>query len=201
MSVPDFTLEPDTVLERVVGVFQAVGIEYVVGGSTASNNFGRPRLTHDVDFAARIPPEKVSALAAAFGDDFYADEDMIRTAVETTSSFNVIYLPFSFKADIFIAPDDEWTAEQFARRHEVKTFSSGFRYFVSSPEDIILQKLRWFELGGRISENQWRDIQEMLNVQRGNLDHGYLRRWAQTLGLGELLDEAVRDADASLGSS
>jgi hypothetical protein len=29
---------------------------------------------------------------------------------------------------------------------------------IHPPEDILLQKLRWFRLGGEVSDRQWRDV-------------------------------------------
>jgi hypothetical protein len=34
----------------------------------------------------------------------------------------------------------------------------------------------------------------ILKVQRGRLDAAYLRRWAESLGLTELLERALREA-------
>jgi len=64
---------------------------------------------------------------------------------------------------------------------------------VASAEDMILQKLEWFQSGGGVSERQWEDVIGMLKVQTGNLDLGYLRRWAAELRLEGLLDRALED--------
>lgn len=63
-----------------------------------------------------------------------------------------------------------------------------------SPEDVILQKLRWYDAGQRISERQWRDVLGVLKVRAGTLDEGYLRQQAADAGLGELLEQALDDA-------
>jgi hypothetical protein len=55
-----------------------------------------------------------------------------------------------------------------------------------------LNKLAWFEMGNRVSDQQWRDIQSILRVQGDALDLAYLRQWALDLGLGALLDLALR---------
>jgi hypothetical protein len=65
-------------------------------------------------------------------------------------------------------------------------------YFDASPEDAILNKLAWYELGNRVSDQQWRDAQGILRVQPGALDLAYMRRWAGDLGIGELLEAALR---------
>ena len=39
---------------RVVRAFEALGVDYLVGGSVASSVFGEPRLTVDADLVARL---------------------------------------------------------------------------------------------------------------------------------------------------
>jgi hypothetical protein len=65
---------------------------------------------------------------------------------------------------------------------------------VASPEDMILQKLVWFRLGGGVSDRQWKDVQGMIQVQLPTLDFAYLNRWAAELKLTELLQEALEEA-------
>jgi hypothetical protein len=65
---------------------------------------------------------------------------------------------------------------------------------VSSPEDTILQKLRWAAASGG-SERQIRDAVSVYELQWGVLDEAYLDAWAAALGVTELLD-TVRGAAA-----
>ena len=55
---------------------------------------------------------------------------------------------------------------------------------------------RGYELGGRVSERQWKDVVGVLLVQRDALDNAYLDEWAQALGLDQLLAVARREAAA-----
>jgi hypothetical protein len=67
-----------------------------------------------------------------------------------------------------------------------------------SPEDVVLQKLRWYRRGGEVSERQWRDVLGVLKVQAGRLDRGYLEGAAGDAGLGDLLERALGDAQLPL---
>jgi hypothetical protein len=60
-----------------------------------------------------------------------------------------------------------------------------------SPEDILLAKLHWFQMGGGISEVQWRDIQGLVRVRRMSLDLDYLRDSGAKLGVAEGLRKAL----------
>ena len=68
------------------------------------------------------------------------------------------------------------------------------RVYVSSPEDLILRKLVWYRDGGGVSDRQWRDVLGVLKVQSERLDLAYLGRWAERLGLSDLLSRAVDEA-------
>ncbi len=101
-----------------------------------------------------------------------------------------------YKADIFILGTDKWSQEEKSRRRleplgpEPNAASA---YFCSA-EDILLQKLRWFQKSGGISERQWDDILGVLKVQGEALDFDYLRKWAEELGMNDLLVKAFDDA-------
>lgn len=63
-----------------------------------------------------------------------------------------------------------------------------------TPEDLVLSKLEWYELGNRISESQWKDMLGILKVQK-SLDWNYLEKWATELGLLNLLQKARSEAE------
>jgi hypothetical protein len=65
-----------------------------------------------------------------------------------------------------------------------------FLYFYTA-EDILLQKLRWYRLGGEVSDRQWRDVLGIVLVQGPALDEGSLRDGACTLGVADLLERAL----------
>ena len=73
----------------------------------------------------------------------------------------------------------------------------GRTFEVTTAEDIVLHKLEWFRLGGEVSERQWADAVGVLAVQRGAIDLDYLRKWADELGVRDLLDRAVDEAAES----
>jgi hypothetical protein len=66
---------------------------------------------------------------------------------------------------------------------------------LAAPEDIILNKLEWFRLGGEVSDRQWGDILGVMRVQGESLDMKYLRAWAKKLALSDLLEKALSQID------
>lgn len=62
---------------------------------------------------------------------------------------------------------------------------------VHPPEDILLQKLRWYRAGGDASDRQWRDVLGIIRVQGARLDRDYLAVNAPVLGVADLLARAL----------
>jgi len=85
--------DPVLVATTLARVFEAIGVPYLLGGSLASSVYGFARATADVDMAAAVSSEHVSALVAALADSFYVDASMIHDAIQRRGSFNVIHLP------------------------------------------------------------------------------------------------------------
>jgi hypothetical protein len=188
-----------TVVNSVVRVLEDLGVNYYIGGSVASSRHGIPRLTRDVDFIADLAEEKVGAFVAALQEDFYVDDLAVRRAVRAQRSFNLIHFETTWKVDVFIQQKDHWANEQMQRR-EQKPLDEGAdapQIYLCIAEDIILQKMRWFQKSGGLSDQQWNDLLNVLKVQAERLDYAYLRRWAAELGLGELLAQALADAGVS----
>jgi hypothetical protein len=187
-----------TVIFLVTDLMDTLGIPYVIGGSVASTIHGLARTTMDVDVVADIKPDQVHSFVAALQEAFYADEEAIRRAIERGSSFNLIHLATLFKVDIFLPQARAFGYQQLARRiAEPVTPDTDKSLWVLSAEDTILVKLDWFRLGGEMSERQWRDVLGIMKTQQDALDAAYLRQWAQTLGVADLLERALAEAGRS----
>lgn len=178
---------------QLARVCDRLGLRYVVGGSLASSLHGIPRATQDVDVVMALELGDVARLVEALRSDFYLDKDAIRDAVKRRTSFNLIHLGSYFKADVFVAGDDEPTHWQFSRSRAYAIGGEhGGELVVASPEDVVAHKLHWFALGDRVSERQWTDALGVLKVAGDRLDWDYLGKVCAMLGAGELLEEARR---------
>jgi hypothetical protein len=129
---------------------------------------------------------------------------MVASAIQHHSSFNLIHMPTMMKVDVFIPKGQAYDRLVFERAQE-KAFDevSGAKasparlFLLASPEDVILRKLQWFQMGGGISERQWNDVLGVLKVQSAVLDYEYMRNWASQLGLSDLLERAIKEAGLS----
>lgn len=187
------TIDPIETALLVAGHLDALGIPHTVGGSLASSFAGEPRSTVDIDIVAAIEERHVDALVAALTAEFYVDAEALRRAVRTRTSANLIQQSTQLKVDLFIAGGTPLDASQLHRRLSVD-LGGGRRLFVHPPEDILLQKLHWYRRGGEISDRQWRDVAGIVRVQGTSLDVAYLRANATTLGIQDLLERALREA-------
>jgi hypothetical protein len=98
------------------------GIPYAVGGSFASSLHGVMRSTLDVDIVADMKLEHIQPLVDALSRKFYADDEMMRDAIERHSSFNLIHYETAFKVDFHskitcLRSDATSEAENIGHRH------------------------------------------------------------------------------------
>jgi hypothetical protein len=170
-------------LSRVVNVLDASGTPYMLTGSYASSLQGEPRLTHDIDLVVALTSEAVSAILDSFPfPDYYLDPIAVREAVIRKGQFNLIDNTTGDKVDFWMLQDDPFDRSRFDRRRSEKF--RGQNYFVSSPEDTILMKLRWSEMSGG-SEKQLGDVRGVYELQQDVLDLDYIDHWADRLGVAD----------------
>ena len=186
-------LEPFQVALSVADALERCGVPYVVGGSLASSVSGEPRSTLDIDLVVALTEADVEPFLTALGQGFHADDHALRRAVRQRSSVNLFHRATSTKVDLFIAGGSPLDRQGMQRRVRLQVASEPDRFlYVYTPEDILLQKLRWYRLGGEVSDRQWRDILGIVLVQENRLDEEYLRDGARLLDVPDLLDRALR---------
>ncbi|MBC8183005.1 hypothetical protein H8E88_18025 [candidate division KSB1 bacterium] len=188
--------DPIKVMSIVTTNLENLGIRYYLVGSVASSVYGIPRATNDVDIVAEIYRPHINQLVESFSEQFYIDGDMIQDAINNKSSFNIIHLDSMTKVDVFILKDTDYAHNEMERRkrHKIED-EPEISIYISSPEDVILEKLSWYKLGGSISDRQWQDIVGVIKIQSSNLDMSYLNFWAKKLQLLDLLNKILKETN------
>jgi hypothetical protein len=153
----------------------------------ASNYWGIPRTTHDLDFVIQLAPSAVPKLMEAFQRDFFLDEAAVRAAYLPPHQFNAIDQRSTLKVDFWLLKPAPFDREMFSRRKQVKLF--GEPAWIGTAEDVLLHKLYWNQITP--SERQLGDAAGIVAVQARALDEAYLRQWAIELNVTPTLEAVL----------
>jgi len=162
-------------------------IAYLLTGSMASNYWGIPRTTHDLNFVVQLPVQSIPSLLHEFRDDFYLDEPAVRAALAPPYQFNAIDKRSALKIDFWMLRPNPFEMSMFQRRLSVNFL--GERAWIATAEDVILHKLHWDSRTP--SERQIGDAAGVVAVQSGSLDRIYLQKWGGELGVSENLNKLL----------
>lgn len=176
---------------RLHTILTRLGIPYYITGGVAAIAYGEPRTTRDLDIVLEIAPADIDRLVAVLeAEGFYVPgvED-VRDGRMTT--LGVTDIESISRADLVLSGSESFDQVKFERIRTIDFPGVGALNF-ASPEDVILNKLRW----GRQSqsEKQWRDVLGILKVQGETLDFDYLKLWGMRLDLAEVIDRAIQEA-------
>jgi len=180
-------------LKLVVRTLDGAGVEYMLTGSVVSSLQGEPRSTHDIDIVVAINRQSAKKLADAFpAPRYHLTKESILDAISHHGMFNLLDTDTGDKVDFWMLTDEPFDQSRFTRRRTEELL--GLKLAVSSPEDTVLAKLNWAKRSGG-SEKQFNDALHVYEVQSGNLDMEYLRRWAKVLGIESLLKRLEGEAE------
>jgi hypothetical protein len=171
------------VITKVTTLLDAARIPYMVAGSFASSIHGKPRTTQDLDVVIDADRQSVEALVRELPpDDWYADLDAARDAVQRRTMFNLIDMTSGWKVDLIVRKNRPFSIAEFERR--TLTEALGVSFHVATAEDTVIAKLEWSKDSGG-SERQRRDIQGILELKGSAIDRAYVERWVADLGLAD----------------
>ena len=187
--------EINQAIKLFIKTLEQLNVPYYIGGSIASSVYGVARATMDIDLVLELKQEHVKFLMQALSKDYFIDEETIVDAIKNKSSFNLIHLSTMIKIDVFISAGRKFDDISFERRKrdKISDESDSIQVFLRSAEDTILSKLEWYKSGGSVSERQWKDILGIIKVQGELLDQEYLKKWADELGVKDLLEKALEE--------
>ena len=163
------------------------GVTYFLTGSMASNYWGIPRTTHDLDFVVQLPMAAVPRIVEEFSGDFFIEEAAVRAVHQPPHQFNAIDTRSALKVDFWLSGTEPFDRAMLRRRVPATLF--GEPAWISTAEDVILHKLVW----NRIlpSDHQLGDAAGIVAVQGDALDGNYMMRWVQELNVAAELERLL----------
>ncbi|PJC47632.1 MAG: hypothetical protein CO034_01770 [Parcubacteria group bacterium CG_4_9_14_0_2_um_filter_35_11] len=178
----------EKLLIKIVKILNNLKIKYFITGGFAVSVWGRPRATFDIDIVVKLIKPQAIPLTRALrkiSKEGYADENMIKEAIQHKGEFNFIDPSSGLKVDFWVVEEKISAPPEFENR-KLKKINNQNVYFIS-PEDLILSKLQWYKQtqSSRHSE----DIQSVLKISGKKLNMKYLKKWAEKLGLLEIFNE------------
>jgi len=172
-------------------LFERLGVPYVLAGGVATIVYGEPRSTLDVDFAVHLGPEQARRLAAVAGSTFLVQAESPIEAARTLSMFSMVHATSYMKIDVHVVPRTGIHKMEIERgRWQRLGPGHPDEIRIATPEDIVLQKLRWYADADCTSQKQWRDVLGILKSRGHSLDFDYLATWAPELRVTDLLEKA-----------
>jgi len=177
---------------RVIDVLETLEIDYILVGAMSSNAYGVARSTKDADVVANYESAQLRQLATALGSEYQLDPQ-VRFETLTNTLRNVItYVPTKFDIELFRIGTDPHHQERFRRRVQRMLGELQRTVWMPTPEDVIIQKLRWAR------RKDLDDALNVLSVQFADLDWDYMRRWTDRHDTTALLDQ-LRDELSEYG--
>ncbi len=161
-------------LERVVACFRRERVPYVLIGAWALAAWGRPRATGDLDFMVSVNEEDLGRLSNRMTKaGLVLDETWLKWNPMLRGS----QLRFQFGGTTvdLLRPRDAHDQEIFRRRRKQRM--DGRYYWLVSPEDFILQKLKI----GR--PRDFEDALSVLERSGKSLNRRYLQSRARKIGV------------------
>jgi hypothetical protein len=152
------------VLKAAVAWLESHDYRYAVIGGVATQYWGFPRLTLDIDIKVLIP-----------NMDYTAVRDALRTAFPQRARPRVQANPLIVDVRVGPVVVDFLLAipgyDEIIVTHAARRRLDGLSLWICSPEDLVIQKA----VAGRAKD--WQDIEGVLIEQRGKLDLAYVEDW------------------------
>jgi len=172
----------------LIAAVESAGVEFMVVGAVAAGAYGVPHSTRDVDLL--ISAKVAGGIAAVIGKlDPVVQFDNQIVFDTLTRGRRPVGLSRStppFKVELFEMLDDPFVKSEFARRQHVFVPALSRATWLPTPEDVIVQKLRW----GRSKDLD--DACDVLAVQSPSaLDMAYIQNWCMQHGTEKRLQTAL----------
>ena len=166
-------------------------IQYMVTGSVASIIYGEPRITHDVDIVVEITVDDAQKIFRHFPiNEFYCPPIDILTIEAKRlhrGHFNLIHHETGFKADIYIAGNDDFA--KWALKNTYDLYLEGEKVKIAPIEYVIIKKLEYYKEGK--AQKHVVDIVNILKLSKDRINLNILKKYINKYSLKKEWEECL----------
>ena len=130
-------------LEKIVKIFDGEKIDYMIVGGFALSYYNRFRFTADIDCVIQVHPNDVEKIIKHF-PDWLPSLDSYKESTKNGRLFNITDFDTGVKYDFMPYVDSDYNWSAFQNRKKIDFM--GIQCFISSPEDLVISKLKWYDL-------------------------------------------------------
>lgn len=177
-------------LRALVKVLNEREFPFMFVGSYSSNFYGVPRSTKAADLVLNVDSSAWGEIAGSLPKGIRFEGQGFFEMVTATRKELIRIDGSDFQIELFHLSDDDFDQARFARRVQVGLPDFG-KVWLPTPEDVVVQKLRWAQDGSRQKDVD--DVVAILRVQ-DTLDFDYLESWCRKHGTLDLLARVRAEA-------
>ncbi len=166
------------IVVHVIGALEQLHVPYMMVGAYSANVYGIERSTQDADFVIELKDDSISKIAKLLAPEIVVDQQLSFESVTLSQRYVAKHQESEFKIEFFLLSSEPFHQSRFARRINGPFLS--IKAWIQSPEDLIIQKLRWHSRAKRSKDID--DATNVLAVQFGKLDYDYIRKWCSEHG-------------------
>lgn len=186
MSSAEPALSFNAFVREVLDALEAAQVTYLIDGAVALVAWGEPRTTRDIDLVIDLPVESMAALSLELERRamLVPVDIMLDLWLEDRADLpiNAIHMTSGYKAEMLLLKPGDALREAGLRRRQLVDLGPALgQVYVHSPEDLILNKLRFYRISQQTKHV--RDIASIVLYQADALDMAYIERWVQALNL------------------
>lgn len=181
-------MKVEDLANRVIRACEAESLDYMVTGAFACGYYGIPRSTKDVDLVISMgASDAISRIISRLDPDVeFGTQVQFDTLTWGRRHVGRSRANPPLQVELFELFDDPFVRQQFTRRCQLFSSQLNQTTWLPTPEDVVVQKLRW----GRNKDLD--DARDVLAVQGPeNLDMSYIHHWCAIHGTSDRLLTAL----------
>ena len=179
--------------QKVAQALERAKINYAFVGGIGAWYHGSPRVTYDIDVLAEVTKENLKELVKEFkrfGFRINYQDVLLLVTDSNRIIAEIPAYPAPVRIDLWL-PKSKMSKITLKRRQVGRI--KGKNSWISSPEDLILEKIR------TARSRDLTDVMGIIAIKKEVLDYNYLFSQAKILGIEKELKRILKQAKEEIG--